>query len=72
MAIIFAKLIIEGVDKGVHCFVTPIRNYETHQVLDGITIGDCGLKAGNDNIDNGYIIFNNFEVPYDSLLDKFS
>lgn len=35
-------------------------------------MGDCGPKLGMQGIDNGWCKFNNVEIPYDNLLDKFS
>lgn len=72
MAAIFAQLIIGGQNYGVHAFVVPIRNFETHKSLDGVVIGDNGSKSGVNGIDNGFLIFKNYRVPYDSLLDKLS
>jgi acyl-CoA oxidase len=40
-------------------------------VLPGITIGDCGPKAGLNHLDNGYIILDNVKIPKDNLLGKF-
>lgn len=50
----------------------PIRDYDTHEVLPGIIIGDCGKKAGMDGIDNGFILFKDHRFSYDCMLDKFS
>lgn len=69
-AIVFAQLYVENVNKGVHAFVVDIRNYETHELLPGVKAGDCGPKAGSHGIDNGFLIFENYRVPYDCLLDK--
>jgi len=51
--------------------LVPLRDSKGN-LLSGIEIGDCGHKIGLNGIDNGWIIFKRFEVPYDSLLDKFS
>ncbi|CAG9326346.1 unnamed protein product [Blepharisma stoltei] len=72
MAVIFAQLILKGINYGVHAFAIPIRDYETHKILDGIIIGDCGHKLGVQGIDNGFMIFRNYRVPYDCFLDRFS
>jgi len=40
--------------------------------LPGVVIGDCGEKNGLQGIDNGFLQFNYYRVPYDSLLDKLS
>lgn len=72
MAVVFAQLQIDSQNKGVHAFLVPIRDLKSHDVLPGITIGDCGKKIANDGIDNGFMLFNNYSVPYDCLLDKYS
>lgn len=72
MAVVFAQLIVDKVNRGVHVFLIPIRDYKTHEVLPGLVIGDCGKKISLDGIDNGYMLFNNYHVSYDCLLDKFS
>ena len=72
MAVVMAKLVIGGKDYGLHAFLVPIRDYETHQSLEGVILGDCGPKVGLDGVDNGFILFQHYRVPYDALLDKFS
>jgi acyl-CoA oxidase len=72
MLAVLAHLIVNDTDYGLHAFVIPIRHYETHDPLPGVVLGDCGPKAGLDGIDNGFIIFNDYRVPYDALLDRFS
>ena len=72
MAVVMAKLVIGGKDYGLHAFLVPIRDYETHMPLEGVILGDCGPKVGLDGVDNGFMIFNQYRVPYDALLDKFS
>lgn len=70
--VVFAQLFIGSNNHGVHGFVVDIRDQAMGTVKQGITIGDCGLKSENDSIDNGFIIFKNYRVPYDALLDKVS
>ena len=72
MAVIFAQLVVDGVNKGVHVFVIKIRDYDTHEVLEGVIIGDCGHKASLDGIDNGFILFKEYRIGYDCLLDRLS
>lgn len=69
--VMFAQLITKGENKGVHAFVLPIRDRRTHTPLPGIEIGDCGDKLSTQGVDNGWIIFDNYRVPKDALLDKF-
>lgn len=70
MAIVGANLIVGGKNHGIHMFVVQIRNTKTHDILPGITIGDCGDKMGLNGIDNGMIFFRNVQAPLISLLDK--
>jgi len=72
MAAVLAHLIVGETNHGLHAFAVPIRHYETHEALPGVVLGDCGPKVGLDGIDNGFILFNNYRVPYDALLDRFS
>lgn len=71
MATVFAKLIIDGHDYGVNAFVVPLRDTNGN-VLNGITIGDCGHKMGLNGVDNGTIRFNNVVIPKDNMLDRFA
>eukprot|EP01017_Pseudomicrothorax_dubius_P041281 TRINITY_DN6583_c0_g1_i3.p1 TRINITY_DN6583_c0_g1~~TRINITY_DN6583_c0_g1_i3.p1 ORF type:complete len:685 (+),score=152.52 TRINITY_DN6583_c0_g1_i3:51-2105(+) len=72
MAAVWAQLYIDNKCYGVHAFVVPLRNKRDCTVLPGITIGDCGPKAGLNGIDNGFIIFRDFRIPRENLLNKFS
>ena len=71
LAVVFAQLIVEGVNCGVHVFLVNIRD-SNHNPIPGVVTGDCGMKAALNGIDNGFIIFNNYKVPYDTLLDRLS
>ena len=71
MATVFARLILKGKDYGVHAFLCPIRDAQTHKLMPGVIAGDCGDKIGLHGIDNGFLEFTNVRVPYDNLLDRF-
>ena len=71
MANVFAQLIIDSVNYGLHVFTVPIRDSAGNPVPQ-VVLGDCGKKALLNGIENGFIIFNNYKVPYFSLLDKYS
>ncbi|MBZ4043995.1 acyl-CoA dehydrogenase family protein [Flavobacterium hibisci] len=71
MATVFAKLVIDGHDYGVNAFVVPLRDTNGN-VLNGITIGDCGHKMGLNGVDNGTIRFNNVVIPKENMLDRFA
>lgn len=72
MSAIWAQLYIKGKCFGVHAFVVPIRDYQTHEVFPGITIGDCGPKNGLNAVDNGFILFDDYRIPVDNLLNRIS
>jgi acyl-CoA oxidase len=71
MATVFAKLIIDEIDYGVNAFIVPIRDINS-KILEGITIGDCGLKMGLNGVDNGTIRFENVVIPKENMLDRFA
>ena len=55
--ILMARLFTKGQDYGMHAFITPIRDLETHKPLPGVTIGDIGPKFGYNGVDNGFLRF---------------
>lgn len=73
MMVVFAQLKMskDAQSMGVHAFLVPIRDKDG-RAKDGVTIEDCGHKAGLNGVDNGYLSFKNVAVPYDALLDRFA
>ena len=71
MATVFAKLILNDKDYGVSAFLVPIRN-QNGSIMSGVAIEDCGKKMGLNGVDNGKIRFDQVEIPYDALLDRFA
>eukprot|EP01132_Coremiostelium_polycephalum_P008256 gene8256-10146_t len=69
---VFARLIIDDTDHGIHAFVVPIRDRKTNLVLPGVTIRDCGPKLGLNGVDNGQLKFENVRIPRVNLLNKYS
>lgn len=72
MTVVFAQLIVDSHNHGVHAFLVEIRDQSSHDLKPGVIVGDCGPKNGLNGIDNGFLIFNNVRVPLDNLLDRFS
>lgn len=70
MASVFAQLIVNGKNEGVHAILVPVRD-ENHTILDGITIEDNGYKLGLNGVDNGKIWFHQVKVPRENLLNKY-
>lgn len=70
MAVVFAQLITQGENHGVHAWLVPIRDAEGNP-MPGVTIGDDGPKAGLAGVDNGRLSFDHVQVPRDMLLDRY-
>jgi acyl-CoA oxidase len=70
MAVVFAQLITQGTNHGVHAWLVPIRD-EQGNSMPGVTIGDDGPKAGLLGVDNGRLTFDHVRVPHDMLLDRY-
>ncbi|TFV84522.1 acyl-CoA dehydrogenase [Microbacterium sp. dk485] len=69
-ATVFAQLITNGVNHGVHCFYVPLRD-DNGDFLPGIGGEDDGLKGGLNGIDNGRLHFDNVRVPRTNLLNRY-
>jgi acyl-CoA oxidase len=70
MAVVFAQLIVDGKNHGIHAVVVPYRD-SNGQLLRGITVKDCGYKMGLNGVDNGRLWFENVVVPKENLLNKY-
>ena len=70
MASVFAQLIVEGENYGVHALLVPIRD-EAGNAMPGVRIGDSGRKLGLNGVDNGRLWFDQVRVPRENLLNRF-
>ena len=70
MASVFAQLIVDGKNEGVHAILVPLRNGK-HELMEGITVVDNGYKLGLNGVDNGKIWFNQVRVPRENLLNAY-
>lgn len=70
--VLMARLFTKGEDRGMHAFVVPIRDYDTHLPLPGIEVGDIGPKLGFNGVDNGFLRFDHVRVPRFNLLSRFA
>jgi len=68
-AVVFAQLIVDGVNHGVHALYVPIR--DDKGFLPGIGGEDDGLKGGLNGIDNGRLHFSGVRVPRENLLNRY-
>ncbi|MEA9986400.1 MULTISPECIES: acyl-CoA dehydrogenase [Subtercola] len=69
-AVLFAQLITQGVNHGVHAFYVPIRDVDG-AFLPGVGGEDDGLKGGLNGIDNGRLHFTDVRVPRRNLLNRY-
>ena len=70
LAVVFAQLVTGGQGHGVHAVLVPIRD-EDGDPAPGVTIEDCGRKAGLNGVDNGRLTFDSVRVPREALLDRY-
>ncbi|GAA5222428.1 acyl-CoA dehydrogenase [Membranihabitans marinus] len=70
LATVFAQLLVNGNNCGVHAIVVPLRD-TTGNLLPGIQVADNGYKGGLNGVDNGKIWFHQVQVPAFNLLDRF-
>ncbi|MBM6623354.1 acyl-CoA dehydrogenase family protein [Micrococcaceae bacterium RIT802] len=68
-AVVFAQLITQGVNHGVHALYVPIR--DDNGFLPGIGGEDDGLKGGLNGIDNGRLYFDHVRIPRTNLLNRY-
>jgi acyl-CoA oxidase len=70
---VIARLIDgDGVDRGVHNFLVPLRSMDTHMLLPGVTTGDIGPKIGYNVMDNGFARFENVIIPRRNMAMRFA
>ena len=70
MASVFAQLIVDGEEHGVHTILVPMKD-EDGNLMPGVRVEDCGYKLGLNGVDNGRIWFNQVRVPRENLLNRF-
>lgn len=71
-AIVFARLINEGIDEGLHGFLVNIRDNKNLAVKKGCQIWDMGHKIGLNGVDNAALWFNQVRIPLLNLLNATS
>ncbi|KAG7307382.1 hypothetical protein JYU34_007569 [Plutella xylostella] len=60
----------DGTNHGLHGFVVPVRDPATLETYPGLVVGDMGEKIGVNGIDNGFIMFNQYRIPRENLLNR--
>ncbi|XP_059196333.1 peroxisomal acyl-coenzyme A oxidase 1 isoform X3 [Centropristis striata] len=71
-AIVLAQLYTQGNCHGLHAFIVPIRDMNTHKPLPGIVVGDIGPKFGFHEVDNGFLKLENVRIPRENMLMKYA
>jgi len=69
--VVFAKLIVEGKNEGLHGILVRIRD-NNMKVIPGVTVEDMGHKMGLNGVDNAKLSFDQVRVPREALLNKYS
>ncbi|CAF2092526.1 unnamed protein product [Rotaria magnacalcarata] len=69
-AIVYAQLFTNNICHGLHLFVVPIRDPVTYKTFDGVEAGDIGAKCGWNGLDNGFVMFRNYRIPRENLLNR--
>ncbi|KAF2315054.1 hypothetical protein GH714_038038 [Hevea brasiliensis] len=70
-AVVYARLITDGQEHGVHGFIVQLRSLDDHMPLPGITVGDIGMKFGSgayNTMDNGVLRFDHVRIPRNQML----
>ncbi|KAL7580489.1 hypothetical protein ACA910_003621 [Epithemia clementina (nom. ined.)] len=72
-AMVIANLIDgQGISRGMHNFLVPLRSLHDHSLLPGVTTGDIGPKIGYNNMDNGFASFNKVIIPRRNMAMRFA
>ncbi|XP_037115764.1 peroxisomal acyl-coenzyme A oxidase 1 isoform X2 [Syngnathus acus] len=71
-AIVLAQLYTQGSCRGLHAFIVPIRDMNTHVPLPGIVVGDIGPKFGFSEVDNGFLKLDHVRIPRENMLMKYA
>ena len=70
--ILMARLISKGKDYGIHPFIVPIRDRDTHIPLPGVTVGDLGPKYAYEANDNGFLRLQHVKIPRVNMCMRFA
>ncbi|MGC5615039.1 acyl-CoA dehydrogenase [Georgenia sp. Z1491] len=73
-AVVFAQLIVDGVNHGVHAMYVPVREERPDGslvLLPGVGSADDGVKGGLNGIDNGRLWFDHVRIPRVNLLPRY-
>jgi len=66
-AVVVANLSVDDKVVGPHAFLMDLR--KDGQLVDGVSVGDMGIKTTGNDLDNAWISFDNVRIPKDALLN---
>jgi len=69
VCVVVADLKIKGKSYGPHAFLMDFRR--DGKLVDGITIGDMGIKTIGNDLDNAWIRFTDVWIPKSALLSRY-
>lgn len=69
-AVLFAQIYVNGKCHGLSAFIVPIRDPKSLLPYPGITVGDMGPKIGLNGLDNGFLLFKDYRVQKDLLMNR--
>lgn len=69
ICVVFARLIVQGKDHGVHGFIVPLTNQDG-QAMAGVDLRNTGEKIGWRSVDNSCIRFHQVRIPRENMLNK--
>jgi len=70
--VVFAQTIVGGQNEGIHGFLVPIRDPDTHRICKGVRVEDMGYKFACNGVDNGKLWFDHVKCPREALLNATS
>jgi len=70
-AMVFAQLIINGENKGLHGFMVQLRQPDG-SLMPGVELGEIGPKLNFSSNNIGYCRFTNVRIPMNRLFSKYS
>eukprot|EP00004_Rigifila_ramosa_P015767 TRINITY_DN3684_c0_g1_i1.p1 TRINITY_DN3684_c0_g1~~TRINITY_DN3684_c0_g1_i1.p1 ORF type:complete len:761 (+),score=159.03 TRINITY_DN3684_c0_g1_i1:10-2292(+) len=68
-ALLYAQLVIDGKEHGVHVFMLQVRD-EDHRPLPGIELGDLGPKIGDAANDTAWMRLTDVRIPREHMLAR--
>jgi len=68
--VVFAQLVIDGKNLGIHGFMMQFRDVKGH-LMPGVEIGEMGPKINGDNTNIGYARFTYVRVPRFNMFAKY-